>query len=293
MKKECRFHKKRIMSLLLAGCLTLTLAGCGAEPREEVTLTTDPASAEQSILKTTASEDESTLPEADTYQADEEHEVAAGDLRAFLDEWYQKHHELDPPPSCKVTVTGLCTPVVLEMDELMVNRVRFWGRTLTVDAGVDDGSINFSIGNTADNLLYINGHYESWLATEADTFHYPYEHETHTWFRLNENGTLEYRITAMASYYMDQWTTAPLDSATDRGNLYEETGIVQMWEGQPSLSVKKRTLMGDVYDFDALFQEARKQDPEYREDCANADEVLAQNKEAGGDWLTYPWEEKA
>lgn len=290
MKRKCHWNRKHFIGLLLAACMTLTLAGCGEEPGDPTVYTRDPDENQQSILKTTAPDEDTTTEPADVYAADEEHEVAIGELRAFLDTWYLEHQELDPPPSCEVTVTGLCTPVVLEMDELMVNRVRIWDRTVVVDAGVDEGSINFSIGDSGEELVYINGHYESWLVTEGETFHYPYEHEVHTWFRLNDAGALEYRITAMAFYYMEQWDTAPLDSATDRGNLYEERGTVTLTDGQPELTMTARSLMGDVYDFDALFKQARKQDPDYREDCANADEVLAQNKEAGGDWLTYPWE---
>ena len=287
MKKICFLF----LCLLLVMSMMLTLVGCGDQDGEKAGFDTMPPSEDQSILKTTAPEEPSVDETLDPYDADEEYEVAAEDLRAFLDSWYLKYQELDPVPTCEVTVTGLCTPVVLEMDGLMVNRVRLWNRTLVVDAGVNEGAINFSIGDTEDDLIYINGHYESWLATEAETFFKPYEHEVHTWFELNEQGTLVYRITAMAVYYMEQWDNAPLDSATDRGNLYEETGIVHMVNGSPTLAMRERLLMNDVYDFDALFKEARKQDPDYREDCANADEVLAQNKEAGGDWLTYPLEE--
>lgn len=278
-----------VLCILLVMGMMFALVGCGDQDGEKAGFDTMPPSEDQSILKTTAPEEPSTEEVLmDSFDADEEYEVAVEDLRTFLNSWYQEHAGLDPVPTCEVTVTGLCTSVVLEMDELMVNRVRLWNRTLVVDAGVDDGEINFSIGDGGEGLIYINGHYESWLATEAETYHYPYEHEVHTWFKPNDRGQLEYRITAMAVYYMEQWDNAPLDSATDRGNLYEETGIVNMVNGGPVLSVSQRRLMNDVYDFDALFKEARKQDPEYREDCANADEVLAQNKEAGGDWLTYP-----
>jgi hypothetical protein len=91
---------------------------------------------------------------------------------------------------------------------------------------------------------------------------------------------------------MEHWVTAPLDSATDRGNLYREEGIVTMQDGEPVLTVKERILMGDQYDFDALFALARIRGWNDYEGCENADDVLRKNKEENEPWLTYPYEPK-
>jgi hypothetical protein len=279
--KHFHLNINHVIGGLLVICILLPLLGCGGAPQKVTNLTTTP---------TTDQETTTAVQEPEPSGADLEREVSVWELDEFLDAWGVLYRSEETIPTCKVTVTNLCTPVVLELVEAEVTGVEVFGRTLEVDGKIDEGYIAFSIGDFTDETLYINGLENSWLVTETETFYYPCEESVYTWFWVSDEGAAEYHKIAAAADYMEQWITAPLDSATDRGNLYEEMGTVEMVNGKPEFTMQERTLMGDVYDLDAIFEEAIAEGLEGYEGCETADDVLARNKEKGTQWLTYPWE---
>lgn len=262
-----------VIGILLALCVVLALNGCGSDPQEVTKLTTEPVS---------STTEAATMPEVDQ-------EVAAEDLSDFLDQWLENYESREP--NARIGVTGLCTPVVLELEGDSVKQLSAWDRTLDVNAGVFEGYIEFSITGTQE-VLAINGEGESWLMTEAETFSFPCEDSVTTTMRVNEEGQLVYIRMAEATNWLDQWVTMPLNSTTDRGNLYSEVGTVTFENGQPVLTMTSRTLMGDVYDFDALFVTVKAMGWADYEDCETVDDLFRRNKETCDPWLTYPWEPK-
>lgn len=260
-----------VIGILLALCVVLALNGCGSDPQEVTKLTTEPVS---------STTEAATMPEVDQ-------EVAAEDLSDFLDQWLENYESREP--NARIGITGLCTPVVLELEGDMVRQLSAWDRTLEVNAGVVEGYIEFSMTQWQDTLV-VNGEDNSWLITEAETFAFPAAESVNTCLCVEDG--LRYCKSADALNYLDQWVTMPLNSTTDRGNLYSEEGTVTFENGQPVLTMTSRTLMGDVYDFDALFVTVKAMGWADYEDCETVDDLFRRNKETCDPWLTYPWEPK-
>ena len=269
----------------MALCIVLTFMGCGDDAQNVTALTTEPV-AEESTTTEAAAEGPGSA-----FEPYQEFEVEKGELNDFLDHWVEQYGLLDQAPSCRITVTGMCTPVTLELEGVIVKNMMAYGRTLVVDADTPEGLTEFSLSQWQDTLI-VNKEEECWLMTREKDFYFPCEDGVITGLWTNEEGQLRYTKTAQAAYYMEQWVTAPLDSATDRGNLYSEWGFVQLRDGQPVLIMEERTLMGHKYDFDTLFIMARTLGWGDYEGCETADDVLRSNKEKGDTWLTYPYEPK-
>lgn len=275
-----------IIGVLLALCILLSVQGCGMETQEVTKLTT-----EQTVQDTTqesTSGSTSDIPDT-SFVPDEEHEVTKEELEDFLDHWVETYLSEDNVPSCRITVTGLCTPVVLEMEGVTVHNLLAYGRILPVEAGALEGYSELILKDWQD-VLIVNREDDCWLMTPEEEFYFPCADGVSTGIHVDDEGQLTYGKMAVAANYMDQYYTFPLDSATDRGNLYSEHGSVAFRDGEPVLTMEERTLMGHVYDFDALFTMARVMGWADYEGCETADDVLRRNKEEADDWLTYPYE---
>ena len=283
--------KNGIKTMLLAVCVALLLMGCGDQVPEETSLTTQPTTQEGNQAPETETTGREINQTTDA-EADQPQEVSAAVLDEFLFNWAEQYWaDEEQERSCRISVTELCTPVILELEELTVKNIQAYGRTLEVNAGPDEGDIAFSLEQWQDALV-INGEDGCWLITQEQTYDFPVADGVETWMWVNENEELEYHKYASAAEWMEQTPGGPLDFATDRGNLYSEDGTVELQDGQLVLNMKDRTLVGHVFDLDALFTLNQIMEWNDYQGCESADDVLKQNKEEGGTWLTYPYESK-
>lgn len=285
----------RFIGVLLVLCVTLTLVGCAKNNQEVTKLTTMP------VTEVTVPTDTTAATKDNSFKPEQEFEVTKAQLSDFMDDWVEQCAVPEGPnrnPLCRITVTGMCTPVELQLEGAIVRNLLAYGRTLKVDAYTPEGLTEFSLSEHED-MLIVSKESECWLMVPEENFYFPCTNEVSTYLYTNNDGQLaygkyavaiNYMDQAVAIDYMDQYFTLPLDSATDRGNLYTERGIVEFQEGKPVLVMQERTLMGHVYDFDAIFAMARVLDWEDYPGCENADDVLRRNKAADDDWLTYPYE---
>lgn len=195
----------------------------------------------------------------------------------LMDEW----------ESYTVTVTGLCTDVVLHMEYLNVVAAEAYGRTLEVNIGADEGLVDANV-NQYEDMILLTSSYNSWIIGPDWEYTFPEDDSVCTYLYVDEAGQLVYWQHGGYTYYSEQWATGLLDSVSDRGALYSEEGTVTVEDRKPILHVTHRKTVSDVCDLDAIFAAAKALGWADYDAFDSADDVLADNKAGGIAHPIYP-----
>lgn len=252
----------------------------------EVTLTGFEADEEDAVVALVAG-CQTQQPE----QAEKEIHAVTVDHRDFSDLccYIEDSYLMDEWESYTVTVTGLCTDVVLHMEYLDVVAAEAYGRTLEVEIPSEEGLICAGVQYDPSNeVVILYGDDRSWLVGQDCEYAFLPENNVSTVVRLNAMGNLAYYREADYVNYHEQWATGLLDSVSHRGALYRESGVVSVGDEQPELTMRYRETVSDVCDLDAIFAAAKALGWADYDAFDSADDVLADNKAGGIAHPIYP-----
>ena len=160
-----------------------------------------------------------------------------------------------------ITVTGLDTPVVFSMDGMKILTVSAYDKTteVNIDTYQDESPANIEGAKNVviirEDLDYQN---RSWIITKDKVYTFLPEDGISVRVFAKDDGSLGYRrywgeyVTSF-----EQWDTAPLELSSGRDQFLYEDGYVQLSDGKLSLVPQKKIELGDEYDLDAMFEEAK------------------------------------
>lgn len=223
---------KRWILALIAFALLLGLTACASVPEDEVPAQT----------------------------CDLEYDM--GEYSFFADIFDQKPmDEWEAMGQYTVLLKGLHTPVVLEMDGLIVKTLRAYGQTLRLDQDAYQGYVGVEIEAAEDVLvIYQIDDYERscWLLTEEKCYELHPKDGYSTTVHVRDDGTLGYHK-SWGEYdtTFNQEEYAPLYYCTSRDDVLYQNGSAEIANGQLVLTPEKTVTADDEYDLEALFAEAK------------------------------------
>ena len=237
-------HKK---TAVLSLALVLVLGLCGCTQREPHANPTEPTPSTSGVSTATEPADQSTFTvDKDDFQ----------DLLLQIEEKINVEEE-EGWESYSIRITGLCTPVILELERLDVRSVTAYGRTVQADFYSDEGCIDISVEEYEQELIILSGSDHSWVVSQDWEYAFLPENGVSTYVYIDAMGRLTYCRTADYVQWTEQYATALLDSISTRGDLYSETGNLSFQDGQPSYYLRERETVSDLFDVDALFAAAK------------------------------------
>lgn len=185
-------------------------------------------------------------------------------------------------------LSGLDTPVTLEMDGLTVKTVSAYGHTLTLNQETFQDDVGVEI-ESAEGVVVIYQTYDCasscWLLTEEDYHVLPPVEGYSTRVQVREDGSLGYRKS------WDQYDTtfnqedyAPLYYCTSRNHMLYQIGSAEFLDNELVLAPEKTVTVDDEYDLESLFAEAKADAyaGDYFSQFETVDQALAANENRAG-----------
>ncbi len=176
-------------------------------------------------------------------------------------------------------LTGMDTPVVVQMDGMTVLSVSAYGHTAQTDISPFQGDTPANIQSTRGAVVVNESlDYEgsTWLLTADGVHEFHPVGDISTQIFAEMDDTLCYR-TYWGEYdtSFEQWDTAPLDLCTSRDHFLYEFGTATIVDGQVIFKAEETVTVSDVYDLDDMFA-AVKAEGMY-EEFDSVDQLLAFN----------------
>lgn len=179
-----------------------------------------------------------------------------------------------------IILQGFSTPVTVEMDHYDVLTVSAYGHTRNVNIGQLYDEVNADIEEYHGAILvndWRDYQGSTWIFTKETCFEYHPDGDISTQIYVSNDGTLRYtRYWGEYQTTFNQCDTAPIDCCTSRDEFLYESGRAEIEEGKVRLIQEELATVSDLYDLDALFEEA-KASGMYKE-YDSVDEVLEANK---------------
>ncbi len=178
---------------------------------------------------------------------------------------------------------GFSTDVTLEMDGLIVLSAGAYGKSLELMIYEFEGEINADISEYSGAIIIndCEDHRGSTrIITETDVIELHPEGDMSTQVYVSDGGELKYRH-FFGHYYtsFEQWDTAPIDICHSRDQLIFEGGYAEIKDGKVSFDAEQTLLLSDLYDLDAMFEEAKAAGMYSEYDTV--DQLLEANKSRG------------
>ena len=181
---------------------------------------------------------------------------------------------------------GLHTPVVVNMDGTDVLSIGAYDQTVELGmAGLADDyndglSPVYYIGSTQDAVVIRVSRGESSddsiLITTDRYYTFQQENDCDTNFFIREDGTLEYCRIWTDPVDFEQMGFYALEFCTSRDEILYETGCAEIVDDDLVLTAEETFVLSDVFDLEALFDEAKAAG--VFEEYDSVDELLAANQ---------------
>ncbi len=160
-----------------------------------------------------------------------------------------------------ITITGLGTPVIFSMDGMKILTVSAYDKTTEVNIDTYQEESPAKIEGVKDAVIIsedLDYENRSWIITKDKVYTLLPEDAYSTRVFAKDDGSLGYRC-YWGEYVtsFEQWDTAPLDLCSSRDHLLYEEGSVQILDGELMLNPEKTVKAYDLYDLDAMFDEAK------------------------------------
>ena len=251
---------KRILALLLASVMLLSLAAC-QQNEDPVPSGTEPTT-------------ESVGDEMEHFDLNE---IDLDGIGQLLVERQQDGYS-------KLQLDGLCTPVILELEGTDVETVTAYGTTVCVAEEANDYSSIY--GNLwpviyeQDGLIFLNIWHDeigySCVLCPDGSFmeNYP-SGDFSVMIYVDEEGQMCQYQFARKFLGIEQWDTGPIDTATSRDDFYYSIDDATWTRGEYSITARESYTISDCFELEEIFSTAKAQGlyPEFD----TLDELLASN----------------
>lgn len=250
---------KKIIALLLALVMLLSLTACHENDAEETTTTTAATEPVEEM---------------------EHYDLSQIDLESIGELFAQKETDA----LCKIQLDGLCTPVVLELEGTNIVSISAYGNTVVPDQNSEYTGIYGNLSPVIydhEGMIFLNvWHYDSGYScvifpdgTYKET--YPDEQYSVMIYLDEENRMCQSKF-ALKFIGLEQWDTAPIDMAVSREDFYYSIDDAS-WTKEEGYTVTDREYytISDWFELDEIFN-AAKENGLYP-DMDTLDELLAYN----------------
>ena len=251
---------KKILTLLLAALMLLSLPACGRDGTEVPTTPT-----------TTSPDDDLGYYDLNEIDLD-----GIGELLAQNDETVR----------CSFYLDGLCTPVTMEVEGTDIMSISAYGITAYVDPAATE--YNSIYGNVSpviyehEGLIILNiwrediG-YSCVLCPDGTYIETFPDEEYSTMIYEDEEGRLCHSQFALQFVGIEQWQTGPIDTATGRDDFYYSIDDAKWTPEEYAVTARESYTISDCFDLDEIFSNAKANGlyPEFE----TLDELLDYNAE--------------
>ena len=162
----------------------------------------------------------------------------------------------------KITITGLKTPVVFEMEGKKVLSVTAYDKTAEVNIGTYNDYCPASIEAARDAVIIredLDYQTKSWIIAKDKIYTLLPAGEISTKVYAKEDGSLGYfRYWKEYETSLKESDTALLELLGSRQQLLYEEGYLEIIDGRLLMTSQQTVRAEDEYDLDSLFEEAKK-----------------------------------
>lgn len=236
---------KRILALLLAAVMLLSLEACKKNEPEE------PSETQPTTVSTGQA-----VNEMEIFDLNEIDLAAIGELFAAEEEITRR----------KVRLDGLCTPVVLELSGTDLVSISAYGTTALVDTAA--ANYNSIYGNVSpviydhEGLIILNiwaddiG-YSCVMCPDGTYMENFPDNEYSVMIYEDEEGALCQSQFAMKFVGIQQWETGPIDMATSRDDFYYSIDDASWTQEAYSVISRETYTISDCFALDEIFDNAK------------------------------------
>lgn len=178
-----------------------------------------------------------------------------------------------------ILLKGLDTRVLVDMDGMVVLSVRAYGQKVDVNIEESWDSVNANI-QSADGAILVNEYNDwdgnAWIITKKGCHAFYSEGDYFTMVHPGKDGSITYTRTLNdyeTTFNQDDY--APLYCCTSRDHLLQETGKVELKDGEAVLLPEQTLVVSDICDLDTMFAEAKAMGS--YEQYETVDQLLAAN----------------
>lgn len=162
----------------------------------------------------------------------------------------------------KITITGLKTPVVFEMEGKKVLSVTAYDKTAEVNIDTYNDYCPASIEEARNAVIIredLGYKTKSWIIAKDKIYTLLPDGEISTKVYAKEDGSLGYfRYWEKYETSLKESDTAPLEICSSRKQFLYEEGYLEIIDGRLLMTSQKTVRAEDKYDLDSLFKEAKK-----------------------------------
>lgn len=250
---------KKMLAWLLAAGMLLSMTACKkpVEPVETNPAATDPATDET-----------------------EHFDLRQIDLEGIGELFAQRNQD----DLCKITLDGLCTPVVMELDGINIVSISAYGTTVWADQDCEHTCIYGNLqpvifdhlGMIFLNVWYYDTGYSCIIFPDGSYQEAYPDGEYSVMIYLDEEERMCQSKFALKFLGLEQWDTAPIDMAVSRDDFYysiEDASWTQ--EDGYTTTARESYTISDWFELDEIFNTAKKNG--LYPDFETVDEVLEYN----------------
>ncbi|MBQ7345744.1 MAG: hypothetical protein IJW45_06755 [Oscillospiraceae bacterium] len=259
---------KRILCVMLTVLLLIGAAGCGAGQEQPTVATQETVRApgtqpptDPTVAPVTQPTQRETEPEEDPHFLTVELTYRYT-MASLAKELEGRSQELAAMDWYTVRVDGLCTPVVLELEQLELISVSAYGSTVELHRTWDQWSEDLTLSDGSGAVVIDDSGEETssaWIITRQNVYAFSREDGIRTQLRGEEDGIWYLRCIDAYQTTLQTDPLAPVTQFSSRTDFVYEEGRVALRDGEAVLEARDLYTLEDLYDLDQIFRDAKAQ----------------------------------